>query len=144
MSFAGLSLTVILLAAAFVALVALGFTGKRRALVAGVVAFYPATMIYQAFPWYTPETAGAAIALWAGCFAVCFWALRDRVDPNPFPRFGRFGAALAVAAAAFAELVALYVAVLPLDSFFVVPAALTAAAPYALLVPIVLFLLSIA
>jgi hypothetical protein len=104
-SFAGISLTVILLAAAFVAVVALGMTGKRRAVLAGVVAFYPATLIYQAFPWYTPQTSGAAVAMWLGCFLVCFWALRDRVDPTPLPRLGRFGAAIALAVAALALIV---------------------------------------
>jgi hypothetical protein len=143
MSFAGISLTVLALAAAFVAVVALGFTGRRRAVIAGIVAFYPATLIYQTFPWYSPETNGAAIAMWVGCFLVCFWALRDRINTASVPRLGRAGGAIAMGVAALAELVALYVAALPLDGFFVVPAALAVIGPYAFLLPIAFALLSV-
>jgi hypothetical protein len=143
MSFAGISLTVLVLAAAFVAVVALGFTGRRRAVIAGIVAFYPATLIYQTFPWYSPETNGAAIAMWVGCFLVCFWALRDRINTAAVPRLGRAGGAVAMGVAALTELIYLYAEVLPLDAFFSAPAALTTLTPYADMLPLVLALLSI-
>ncbi len=141
MSFAGVSLTVIVLAAIFLVLLAMGYSRHRRKLIAAVVAFYPATLIFQFFPWYTPATATAATGLWAGCFLVCFWALRDRVDPAPWPRLGRAAASFAIAAALTAELVALYVSILPLSSFFVLPAWLTVAADISLALPILLALI---
>jgi hypothetical protein len=138
-SFAGISITVIVLAAIFLALVGLAYTGARRALLSGVIAFYPATLIFEYFPWFTPTTAGAALALWAGCFLVSFWALRNRVDGAPWPRMGKFVSALAIAAAAFAELVALYVhGIVPVDAYLTLPSWLLAAADVALALPILL------
>lgn len=138
-SFAGISATVIVLAAVFVALVGLAHTGARRTLLSAVVAFYPATLVFQYFPWFEPTTAGAALALWGGCFLVSFFALRGRVDGAPWPRLGRFAASLAIAAAAFAELVALYVhGIVPIDAYLVLPSWLTATADVALALPILL------
>jgi hypothetical protein len=139
-SFAGVSVTVIVLAAIFVALIALGFTGYRRGLLAAIVAFYPATLIYQNFPWYVPQTPGAAIGLWVGCFLVCFWALRNRIDSASWPKLGNFGAAVCLALAATAEVIALYVTVLPLENFFALPSQLIVAASVSLILPIVFML----
>jgi hypothetical protein len=140
-SFAGVSLTVIVLAAIFLVLLALGYSRHRRALIGAVIAFYPATLIFQFFPWYAPTTAASMTGLWVGCFLVCFWALRNRVDPAPWPRLGRGVASLALAAALTAELVALYVSVLPLSTFFALPGWLTVAADVSVALPILLAVL---
>jgi hypothetical protein len=137
-SFAGLSATVIALAAAFLALVGLAQTRFRRQLLGGVIAFYPATLIYSYFPWYAPTTPGAAIGLWAGCFAVSYWALHSRVDSAPWPRLGRFTGSLALAVAAFAELVALHVSVLPLGEYFALPGWLTVISDISMALPVLL------
>jgi hypothetical protein len=138
-SFAGISLSVIVLAVVFLALVALAYTGARRTLLSAVVAFYPATLIFQYFPWFTPTTAGAALALWGGCFLVSFWALRGRIDGAPWPRMGKFVSAIAIALAAFAELVALYIhSDVPVDAYLTLPSWLTVAGDIALALPILL------
>ncbi len=123
---------------AFLALVGVSQTRFRRQLLGGVVAFYPATLVFSYFPWYTPETPAAAVGVWAGCFAVSFWALRERVDTAPWPRLGRFAGSLALAVAAFAELVALHVSVLPLGEYFSLPDWLTVASDISMALPILL------
>lgn len=140
MSFAGVSVTVIVLATLFVVTVALSYTGFRRSLLGGIIAFFPATLIYQNFPWFSPSTAAAAIGLWAGCFLVSFWALKNRVDGAPWPRMGKFFSAIGLAIAAVAELVALYVSVLPLSAFFALPEWLILAADVSFALPVLLAL----
>lgn len=140
MSFAGVSVTIIVLAAVFLLLVGLAYTGARRALLSAIVAFYPAVVISQNFPWFSPTTAGAVVGLWAGCFALCFLALRNRIDGAPWPKFGRFVSAVGIALALTAELVALYVSVLPLETFFALPAWLTIAADVSFILPLALAL----
>lgn len=140
MSFAGAPVTLIVLAAVFVLLLILAYTGYRRLLLSAIVAFYPAVVISQNFPWFTPATAGATVGLWAGCFTLSFLALRNRIDGAPWPKFGRFVSALGIALALAAELVALYVSVLPLEAFFTLPSWLTLAADVSFILPLALAL----
>lgn len=140
MSFAGVSVTLIVLAAVFILLIALAYTGYRRLLLSAIVAFYPAVVISQNFPWFAPTTAGAVTGLWAGCFALAFFALKNRIDGAPWPKFGRFVSALGIALALTAELVALYVSVLPLETFFTLPSWLTLAADVSFILPLALAL----
>jgi hypothetical protein len=139
-SFAGVSLTLIVLVAIFLALVALAHTGYRRFLLSGIVAFYPATVIFGYFPWFSPTTAGAAIGLWVACFIVSFLALKNRIDGAPWPKMGRFMSGVGIALAAIAQLVALYVSVLPLETYFALPSWLTVAADISFALPVLLAL----
>lgn len=118
----------------------------RRWLLAGVLAFYPAALVYLNLPAFAPKTNVAAIGTFLALFAACWWAVSPHVSGE---WSGGFSRNVGLALAALCLVVALWLFVVPaFGTVFALASAVEGPAKFLglgglLLAPIVGFLVRI-
>ncbi|OGG50592.1 hypothetical protein A2704_02335 [Candidatus Kaiserbacteria bacterium RIFCSPHIGHO2_01_FULL_54_36b] len=126
--------------------IALGMM-HRRWLLGGVLAFYPAALIYGNLPFFAPTSNFAAMGTFVVLLGVCWWAISRHVSGE---WGGGFARTVGLAIGALALLIALWVFTVPtLGTILALAPTITNAAQFVgygglLLVPVVLLVTRLA